>query len=166
MSETTAEQTEQAQEVNEQAQTEQAEVDWKAEARKWEARAKANKDAAEELESIKAERMSDLEKAQARAEKAEAELETLRAERKRMDDVRDVAKATGAPVELLEYCTDRAAMEAFADEWAKQREEEQAARQHVPAAPKARTSREVHDGAAAARNRDVFASMMTNKLSR
>lgn len=96
---------------------EQHETDWKAEARKWEARAKKSQNAELELEALKQAQMTEQEKERARAEKAEQELAAMKAEQQRLADARDVAKATGIPQNLLEYCADREAMERFAKEY-------------------------------------------------
>lgn len=90
-----------------------AKTDWKAEARKWEALAKKGKAAEDELAKIKESQMSELEKANAKAEKAEAELAAIRAESERLKAAREIALKQSVPAELLEFCADVEAMEAF-----------------------------------------------------
>lgn len=92
-------------------------TDWKAEARKWEARAKENKDAADELAALKAAQMTEAEKAAAHLAEVEGELAALKADAQRRADAAEVAKATGVPAALLEYCATRDDMEAFAAEY-------------------------------------------------
>ena len=146
-----------AEEVKEQAATEEPQgaeaqgTDWKAEARKWEARAKKSQAAEEELERLKAEKMTEQEKAIARAEAAERELEALKAESERHAAAREIASETGVPLELLEYCTDRGAMEAFAKAYADVKESVKA-----HSAPAALQSRSVKGGGQLS-PRDAFA---------
>lgn len=129
-----AEETKAAESQEQQAeQTEQA-TDWQAKyeamrqhAREWEKAAKANKGAADELEKLKAEQMTEQEKALARAEKAEKQLAQLQAEQQRAEDVADVAKSTGVPLALLEFCADRDTMERFAQVYAQTMPETHAA---------------------------------------
>ena len=102
-------------------------TDWKAEARKWEARAKKSANAELELEALKQAQMTEQEKERARADKAEAELAELKAERQRLADAREVANATGVPLNLLEFCSDRDAMEAFAKTYKAEQPETHAA---------------------------------------
>lgn len=116
--ETTAAETQQAEQATET-------VDWQAKyeamrqhARDWEKQAKANKGAAEELEKLKAEQMTEQEKAVARAEKAEAELAQIQAEQQRAADAAKVARDAGVPVELLEFLPDKETMERFAKKYA------------------------------------------------
>ena len=136
-----------------------AEIDWKAESRKWEKRAKEHKEAAEELERIKAERMSETERLQARAEKAEAELSKLAKEKERAESAAEVAKKTSVPQDLLAFCADKEAMEAFAEVY-----NAHMAAEHVPAAPAARKSRIVRESNTPISNRDVFAEMVDNLI--
>ena len=102
----------------------QGDVDWKSESRKWEDRAKANKEradaneaAAAELKKIKEESMSELERLTKRAEEAEGKLAAANAAVQHSKDVAEVSAESGVPASLLEYCTDRHAMEAFAKEY-------------------------------------------------
>lgn len=88
-------------------------TDWKAEARKWEALAKKGKAAEDELAKLKEAQMTEQEKANARAEKAEAELAQMKAESERLQSARELASRHSVPVELLEFCADAEAMEAF-----------------------------------------------------
>ena len=92
-------------------------TDWKAEARKWEARAKKSAAAEQELEELKQKQMTEQERTAARAEKAEAELAELKAEQERLKAAKDVAIKTGVPLNLLEFCKDREAMEDFARQY-------------------------------------------------
>lgn len=121
-----------------QGEPEAKETDWKAEARKWEARAKKSANAELELEALKQEQMTEQEKARARAEKAESELAAIKAEAQRMADVREVSAASGVPASLLEYCSDREAMEGFVKDY-------QAAQPVIHAAAAAPQSRIVSD---------------------
>ena len=85
--------------------------------REWEKRAKENAAAADELEALKQAQLTEQEKANARAEKAESELAALKAEAKRKEDARAIANETGVPLELLEYCADKDAMERFVSDY-------------------------------------------------
>lgn len=145
-------------EATEEAQTTEETTDWKAEARKWEARAKENKKAAEELEAIKQERMTESEKLQARAEAAEGELAALKAEAERTQAAQAIAAKSGVPMELLLFCADVDAMEAFAEKY-------QVENQAPPAAPRAQQSR-IARGVPEAKeeNRDVFARIAAEQL--
>lgn len=98
----------------------QTETDWQAKyeamrqhSRDWEKKAKENAAAASELEALKQANLTEQEKANARAEKAESELAALKAEAQRKEDARAIADETGVPLELLEYCADKDAMEQF-----------------------------------------------------
>lgn len=142
------------------------EVDWKAKyqeaikhSRDWERRSKENKSAAEELEKLKSERMTEAERLQARAEKAEAELSKLTAERERADAATEVAKKTDVPRELLLFCKDAEAMEAFAEAFLSLTRE-----QTPKSAPQSRKSRLVRENETPTANRDVFAEMVANLL--
>lgn len=97
-----------------QGEPEAKETDWKAEARKWEARAKKSAQAELELEALKQAQMTEQEKERARADKAEQELAAIKAEQQRLADAREIAAKDGVPLNLLEFCADREAMEAFA----------------------------------------------------
>ena len=97
------------------------ETDWQAKyeamrqhSRDWEKKAKENAAAASELEALKQAQLTEQEKATARAEKAESELAAMKAEAQRQEDARVIANETGVPLELLEYCADKDAMEQFA----------------------------------------------------
>lgn len=143
-----------------------AETDWEAKyreavkhSREWERRSKENKDAADELERIKSERMSEAEKLQARAEKAEAELSKLAKEKERVEAAAEVAKKTDVPQDLLAFCADKEAMEAFAEAYAAHMQSGT-----VHAAPSARKSRIVRESTTPTSNRDVFAEMAANLL--
>ena len=139
----------------------QHETDWKAEARKWEQRAKENKSAADELEALKQSQLTEQQKAEQRAERAESELAALKAEKQHATDAREVAEKTGAPLSMLECCTDRDAMEKLAKAYA----DEQQKLAQTPAAPKARPSRVVRD-AAPVDNRDIFAQFMNDTFTK
>lgn len=143
--------TEEVQVQEAEPQGEEPEIDWKAESRKWEKLAKRNKDAAAELETLKQAQMTEQEKLQARAEKAEAELASLTAERDRMAAIREVAEATGVPLDLLAFCADRDAMEQFAEAYG--------TLTRTPSAPKAPSRRLVRDSDTPLSTRDVFAEM-------
>ena len=121
------------------------------ESRKWEKRAKDNAQAAQELAALKEAQMSETEKLTARAEQAERELEALRAVNQHAKDVREVASATGVPADLLDYCRDRDAMEAFAAKYADLKP--------VHAAPPAPKSQLVSGKPPTTSNRDAFAAM-------
>lgn len=132
-------------------------IDWEAkfkeaqaESRKWEGRAKENKAKADKWDAYEQEGLSEQEKLAQRAEQAEAELAQLRAQAQHATDADEVAKATGVPRALLEYCSDREAMESFAKEYA--------ADTKVPAAPPAPESRIQRGGGAKTSTRDKFAS--------
>lgn len=136
------------------------ETDWEAKyrealkhSRDWEARAKANKGAADELERIKAENMSEAERLRARAEKAEAELSRLESEKELSDAAQEISKQTDVPEDLLRFCKDSEAMEAFAAAY----------RSHldgiVHAAPSAPRTRLVRGSETPVSNRDVFAEL-------
>lgn len=134
-------------------------TDWEAKykqarehSREWERRAKANEAAAKELEQLRAASMSEQEQAEQRAQRAEAELEQLRAEAKRRSDADEVSAKTGVPVSMLLYCSDREAMEAFAEEYA--------GAHHVPAAPSTPESRIVRPDGAKPSNREMFAELL------
>lgn len=149
---TEAQETEQAEELH-------SEPDWKAEARKWEKYAKENKAAKDELDALKAERMSESEKLQARAEKAEARLKEFEAERERADAAAEVARKTEVPQELLMFCKDRDAMEAFATAFAAYAQGKQ-----THSAPQSRRQRIVRESDTPTSNRDIFAEMAANLL--
>lgn len=139
------------------AKPEATAVDWKAQARKWEERAKKSAAAEAELEKLKAAQMTEQEKAVARAEAAEKELAALKAEAERLTAAREVAAASGVPLELLEFCRDKNAMESFAKAYA----------ENVPkahAAPTAPTTRQKGGGQVSARDAfAVYANEILNK---
>lgn len=118
--------------------------------REWEKRAKENAAAADELEQLKQAQLTEQEKATARAEKAESELAALKAEQDRLAAARSVADETGVPVELLEYCQDKDAMEQFARVY-------QAKQPTTHAAGKAKASQVVIGGDGKVSNGDLFA---------
>ena len=142
----TAEQAEAAAATDWQAEAER----WKAQSREWEKRSKANKQAADELERLKAEQMTEQQKAEARAERAEAELAKMVAKSEHDEAARRVSEKSGVPLELLAYCEDEAAMEAFASDWSK-------SAQTVHAAASASGQRIVRGGDAPKTNGEVFA---------
>lgn len=146
--------TTEAVEVEQVEQAEPEKTDWKAEARKWESRAKKNSEAAAELDALKKAQMSETERLQAELAEAKAQAAAYEAEQQRTADAREVAKATGVPVELLSYCTDREAMERFAADYAARQPE-------VHSAPSAPSTRIVRDGSAQTANRDTFAAFMS-----
>lgn len=137
------------------AEAQESKTDWKAEARKWEARAKKSADAEAELAALKASQMTEAEKAAAHLAEVESELATLKAEQQRRTDATEVAKATGVPVSLLEYCADRDAMEAFAAEYAE-------AKKASPA-PTAERTRIVRNDGAKLTGRDAFLEYMNDR---
>lgn len=143
----------------EQAEELHSEPDWKAEARKWEKYAKENKAAKDELDALKAERMSESEKLQARAEKAEAQLKELAAEKERVEMAAEVAKKADVPQDLLLFCKDKDAMDAFAEALAAHMQARQ-----THSAPQSRRSRIVRENETPTSNRDVFAEMAANLL--
>ena len=145
----------QPQEPQGDAEEPKPETDWKAEARKWEARAKKSEAAEAELDALKQAQMTEQEKATARAEKAEAELAEVKAEQQRMADAREISERDGIPLELLEFCADAEAMEAFAAKY-------KAANppQPVRAAPKSQGSRIVRDADPAPNNAQRFAQFV------
>lgn len=107
------EQVQEVQEAEEPQGEAKTETNWKAEARKWEALAKKGKAAEDELARLKEAKMTEQEKANARAEKAEAELAHIKAEADRIQAAHEISKAEGVPFELLEFCSDASAMDAF-----------------------------------------------------
>lgn len=133
-------------------------TDWKAEARKWEARAKKNSAAAEELEALKQAQMTEQEKLQARAEKAEARIAELEADALRKATAQRLAAEKHVPIDLLLYCTDETAMEAFAETYAAQQSQ-------TPAAPSAPASRIVRDSGGKPTNGELFADFLRSQLS-
>lgn len=154
MEETTNEVTEVAEvQAEEAAET----TDWKVEARKWEKRAKENSKAAEELAALKEAQMTEQQKLEARAVEAEAKVAALEAEQQRIADAGEVAKQTGVPVELLMYCSDKEAMEAFAEKYS-------AEKQPIHSAPSAPQSRLVRGSDGKVSNRDTFAAMFADKI--
>lgn len=164
MSEETKAETEQAETV-EQPETGEA-VDWQAKyeamrqhSRDWEKQAKANKAAADELEQLKAAQMTEQEKANARAEKAEAELAALKAEAARMEAAQDISAKYGVPLELLNFCKDRDAMEQFAAVY-----RDKAPKQH--AAPSADGSRIEKGDGGRVDNGAIFADLVMQKLAK
>lgn len=132
-------------------------TDWKAEARKWEARAKKSAEAEAELERLKAAQMTEAEKAAAHLAAVEAELTQLKAEQQRRMDAAEVAKATGVPASLLEYCADRASMEAFSAEYAE-------AKRGAAAAPAAERTRIVRGDGAKLTTKDEFVGYMAQMM--
>ena len=156
----------QAQPVNEDAtqphgDVDKPETDWKAEARKWEQRAKENKAAAKELEALKQSQMTEQQKAEERASRAEAELKQLKAEKQHAVDVRTVSDETGVPIALLECCGDLDAMQRLAAAYKAEKEQEKP----VPAAPKARPTRQMHEQPATD-TRDIFAQFMNDTFNK
>ena len=107
------EQVQEVEQVDEPQGEPKAKTDWKAEARKWEALAKKGKAAEDELAKLKEAQMTEQEKANARAEKAEAELAAMKAEAERLQSARELSAKHSVPAELLEFCADADAMEAF-----------------------------------------------------
>ena len=132
-------------------------TDWKAESRKWEKRAKENSKAAEELAALKEAQMTEQQKLEARAAEAEAKVAALEAEQQRLADAKEVAQATGTPVELLMYCIDKEAMESFAAQYASERPE-------VHSAPSAPSTRLVKGADGKPSNRDAFAAMFADRI--
>lgn len=122
-----------------------------AQSRKWEERAKSNKAKADKWDAYEQEGLSEAEKLARRAEEAEAKLAQLEASAQHERDADEVARATGTPRQLLAYCADRKAMEAFAKEYGDG--------QHVPAAPQAPASRVIRGDGAKATTADQFAEM-------
>lgn len=133
-------------------------IDWKAEARKWEARAKKSAAAEAELAELKASQMTEAEKAAAHLAEVEAKLAELEAAQQKAADVAEVAKATGVPAGLLEYCADRDAMEAFAVEWQQQKT---SAAKSAPSAEQSRINK--GDGAQPSA-KDEFVSYMARTI--
>lgn len=129
-----------------------AETDWKAEARKWEKYAKENASARKELDALKAAQMTEQERLVKRAEDAERQLAEANATIQHAKDVQEVSAASGVPASLLEFCTDRDAMERFAEQF------NGASKAH--SAPSAPQSRIVTGGGAKTSNADVFADML------
>ena len=131
------------------------ETDWKAEARKWERYAKENAAAAKELDALKAAQMTEQEKLVKRAEDAEAKLAEASAALQHSKDVAEVAAESGVPASLLEFCADRDAMEAFAEQF-------NGSQQPVHAAATAPASRIARDVDAKRTNADAFADMLAD----
>lgn len=146
---------EQPQEPQGEAEQPKPETDWKAEARKWEARAKKSEAAEAELDALKQAQMTEQEKATARAEKAEAELAEAKAEQQRIRDAREIAERENVPLELVEFCADAEAMEAFAARYKAANPPQQ-----VHAAPRSSGPRIVRDGEAAQTNAQRFAQFV------
>ena len=118
--------------------------------REWEKRAKENAAAADELEQLKQAQLTEQEKATARAEKAESELAAIKAEQELFETRRSVAEQTGVPLELMECCTDKDAMERAAQIYL-------AKQPPVHAAGKAKASQVVTGGEGKVSNADLFA---------
>lgn len=127
------------------------ETDWKAEARKWEKYAKENAAARKELDALKAAQMTEQERLVKRAEEAERLLAEANAAIQHSKDVSEVSASSGIPAPLLEFCTDRDAMERFAKEYG--------AAYQAHSAPAAPQTRLVTGGTAAPTNADVFAQL-------
>ena len=131
-----------------------AETDWKAEARKWERYAKENKAAKDELDALKAAQMTEQERLVKRAEEAERLLAEANAAIQHSKDVSEVSSKTGIPAQLLEFCSDREAMEQFAERYG-------GIPQQTHSAPTAPHTRIVSGGGEAkASNADVFSEML------
>ena len=124
--------------------------DMRRHSREWEKRAKENAAAADELEQLKQAQLTEQEKDTARAEKAESELAAMKAEQELFETRRSVADQTGAPLELMECCTDKEAMERAAQIYL-------AKQPPVHAAGKAKASQVVTGGEGALSNGDLFA---------
>ena len=127
-------------------------TDWKAEARKWEKYAKENKAARDELDALKAAQMTEQEKLVKRAEEAEAALAAVNSKLQHAQDVADVAAKSGVPAQLLEFCADREAMEAFAQQYG-------ANATPVHSAPSAPSTRLTRDTGKQMTNGEVFAEL-------
>lgn len=134
-----------------------AQTDWKAEARKWERYAKENASKAKELDDLKAAQLTEQERLVKRAEEAEAKLAEANAAIQHARDVNDVAAESGVPASLLEFCSDRAAMESFAEQFNAAQ-----APQPVHAAAAAPASRIAREGGAKRTNADAFADMLAD----
>ena len=132
-------------------------IDWKGESRKWEKRAKENAKAAEELAALKESQMTEQQKLEARAAEAEAKLAALEAEKQRTDDAQAVAKETGVPLDLLLYCADKDAMEAFAAKYAADKPE-------IHSAPSAPNVRLVKGADGKVSTRDTFAQLFKDMI--
>lgn len=124
-----------------------------AQSRKWEERAKANKDKADKWDAYETEGMSEAEKATKRATELQAELDALKAEKQHATDAAEVARETGAPVEYLQFCGSREAMEQLAQKWQAEHGE-----QATPAAASAPSTRLIRPDGSKPANRDVFAA--------
>lgn len=131
-----------------------------ANSRKWEDRAKANKEKADKWDAYEQEGMSEAEKAAKRAETAEAELAQLKAERQHATDAAEVARETGAPVEYLQFCSSKEAMQQLAEKWQAEHGE-----QATPAAASAPSTRYIRPEGAKPANRDVFAAEFRKLLN-
>ena len=128
-------------------------TDWKAEARKWEKYAKENKAAKDELDAIKAAQMSEQEKLEQRVKDAESKLAAANARIQHAQDVAEVAAASGVPANLLEFCSDREAMESFAEQYG-------ANAPQVHSAPQALKVRLVDGSKPQATTGDMFAELV------
>ena len=144
-------------------------TDWKAEfeemktkyeemrkhSREWEKRSNEYKAAAQELEQLKAAQMSEQEKEKARADAAEQELARIKAERERAEKAREIAKETGTPLELLEFCSDEEAMRGLAKSYQE--------KPPVKAAPNAASSRVVREQADENADMKAFVNSLFNE---
>lgn len=124
-----------------------------AQSRKWEDRAKANKEKADKWDAYETEGMTEAEKATKRAAELQAELDSLKAEKQHATDASEVARETGAPVEYLQFCSSRDAMEQLAQKWQAEHGE-----QATPAAASAPSTRLIRPDGSKPANRDVFAA--------
>ena len=123
-----------------------------ANSRKWEDRAKANKAKADKWDAYEAEGMTAQERAEKALAETQAELEQLKAEKQHAADAAEISRETGAPVEYLQYCASREAMEQLAEKWQAEHGED-----NLPAAASVPSTRFIRPDSAKAANRDVFA---------
>lgn len=124
-----------------------------ANSRKWEDRAKANKAKADKWDAYETEGMTAQQKAEKALAETQAELEQLKAEKQHAEDAAEIARETGAPVEYLQYCASREAMEQLADKWRAEHGEGT-----IPAAASVPSTRFIRPDSAKAANRDIFAA--------
>lgn len=124
-----------------------------ANSRKWEDRAKANKAKADKWDAYEAEGMTAQERAEKALDEAVAELEQLKAEKQHAEAAAEISRDTGAPVEYLQCCASREAMEQLADKW---RAEHGGGA--TPAAASVPSTRFIRPEGAKLANRDIFAA--------
>lgn len=140
----------------EETATEADAIDWKAEARKWEAMAKKSKAAENELAELKQTGPEELEAAISHADALEKELAEAKAEAEHERNVREVSASTGAPAELLGYCSTREEMEKMAAAY-------ESTRPKIPSAAQAVPHRIIFDDGPKPQPRQLFAEFVRER---